>query len=568
MVNPLHNNLADQLLADNFTQSGPTVGQLSDPLVDTPMVLTLDQLKPYDHNPRVTRNPKYDDIKASIRERGLDASPPVTRRPGESHFMIRNGGNTRLTILWELWQETQDKQFYEINCLFKPWQNEIIALTGHLAEDALHGQLSFIEKSLGVFKASELYCQEFSIQLSQRQLAQKLTHDGYPVSQTTISLMQEVINYLIPVIPESLYGELSRTFIERLLRLRKVANNVWLNHTQETQEQDHTFNDMFEQVLSLLSHPSKKQGKILDFSLCEDELINKMAHLLECSYSQIAAELAEKEKRQKILEVAPQDNLHLDEVELFAKNIMQEAITESSQTELDEDNILSLSLPHVTKPTITVNRTYLNEGEKQVKPIAEDNSNNMNDISIPELSEQDVESFIRQHIVSDAESTPRIDAIQNMIGQLTGEETQDFKSNVLQSIPVQAGGLYPIADIWHISASLDNQASLRMHIGQLVLEIAQDMQCADRIETTNRGIGFVCVSEPFEQTGVALMQLLKSLSDNIASDSETFDARKVTCLITGLNQNLLGVHVLSDVSFVKLMRVLRLIRRFHELEQQ
>ncbi|MBG6601306.1 hypothetical protein I5I64_28130, partial [Pseudomonas aeruginosa] len=37
---------------------------LSDPIADTPMVVTLDQLRPYDHDPRKRRNPAYEDIKA------------------------------------------------------------------------------------------------------------------------------------------------------------------------------------------------------------------------------------------------------------------------------------------------------------------------------------------------------------------------------------------------------------------------------------------------------------------------------------------------------------------------
>lgn len=73
-----------------------------DPVIDTPVIVTLDQLKPYDLNPRVTRNPKYEEIKASIRQRGLDAPPSITRRPGETHYRVRNGGNTRLAILREL----------------------------------------------------------------------------------------------------------------------------------------------------------------------------------------------------------------------------------------------------------------------------------------------------------------------------------------------------------------------------------------------------------------------------------------------------------------------------------
>jgi ParB family protein of integrating conjugative element (PFGI_1 class) len=107
-------DLAAKLLAERFERTGPVADALSDPIADTPMVVTLDQLRPYELNPRVTRNPIYDEIKASIRERGLDAPPAITRRPGEAHYIIRNGGNTRLAVLRELWSETKDERFFRI----------------------------------------------------------------------------------------------------------------------------------------------------------------------------------------------------------------------------------------------------------------------------------------------------------------------------------------------------------------------------------------------------------------------------------------------------------------------
>src|SRR3546814_12107234 len=78
---------SDLLLAAGFERSGPAASALSDPIVDTPMVVTLDQLRPYDHDPRKKRNSAYEEIKASIRERGLDAAPAITRRPGEDHYI-------------------------------------------------------------------------------------------------------------------------------------------------------------------------------------------------------------------------------------------------------------------------------------------------------------------------------------------------------------------------------------------------------------------------------------------------------------------------------------------------
>lgn len=141
MAEPTPQDMAAKLLAKGFDRSGPSAATLSDPIADTPMVVTLDELRPYEHDPRVTRNPAYEEIKTSIRERGLDAPPAITRRPGEAHYIIRNGGNTRLAILRELWSETKEERFFRIACLFRPWpaRGEIVALTGHLAENELRG---------------------------------------------------------------------------------------------------------------------------------------------------------------------------------------------------------------------------------------------------------------------------------------------------------------------------------------------------------------------------------------------------------------------------------------------
>ena len=163
--------MKEKLVQPAFEHKAPTAEYLSDPLVDTPMLLSLDEVLPYDSNPRTTRNPKYDEIKESIRQRGLDTPPPVTRKPGEEKFRIRNGGNTRLAILNELYRETGDEKYYRFHCLFRPWdevRGEIISLTGHLAENDLQGQLKFIERAIGVDQAKTLYEAELGEPISQR----------------------------------------------------------------------------------------------------------------------------------------------------------------------------------------------------------------------------------------------------------------------------------------------------------------------------------------------------------------------------------------------------------------
>jgi ParB family protein of integrating conjugative element (PFGI_1 class) len=295
-------DMAAKLLATGFERSGPSAATLSDPIADTPMVVTLDQLRPYDHDPRVTRNPAYAEIKASIRERGLDAPPAITRRPGEAHYIIRNGGNTRLAILRELWSETKEERFFRIACLFRPWpaRGEIVALTGHLAENELRGGLTFIERALGIEKAREFYEQESGQALSQSELARRLTADGYPVPQSHISRMNDAVRYLLPAIPTLLYGGLGRHQVDRLAVLRKACERTWERRALgRTVAVD--FATLFQDVLTQFDTQPD------DFSpqRVQDELVGQMAELLEADYDTLALEINDSESRQRALTSEP-----------------------------------------------------------------------------------------------------------------------------------------------------------------------------------------------------------------------------------------------------------------------
>ncbi|MDF5969682.1 hypothetical protein P4117_13765 [Pseudomonas aeruginosa] len=131
----------------------------------------------------------------------------------------------------DLYKETGDERYFSFDCLFKPWdkqRGEIIALTGHLAENDLKGDLKFIERAVGVQKAKFLYEQENGGEsISQRELARRLKADGYPVSQSHISKMLDTIEVLAPAIPVMLYSGLGKPQIEELLSLRKSASSCW-----------------------------------------------------------------------------------------------------------------------------------------------------------------------------------------------------------------------------------------------------------------------------------------------------------------------------------------------------
>ncbi|QXH77943.1 ParB family protein [Pseudomonas salmasensis] len=277
--------VTDKLHQDHFTQ-GPGLERLSDPVIDTPMLVTLEQLRPYEHNPRFIRNPLYEDIKASIRERGLDQPPPITRRPGETSFIIRNGGNTRLAILGELWQETRDERFFRIHCLFRPWSNETNALLGHLAESDLHGQLTFIERALAVAKLKTML-ESDGPKLSQRELARRLAAGGYPVSQSHISRMLDTLEHLLPAIPQTLYAGLGKPQIERLIGLRSQAERTWNRYPTAI-----AFAEFWLETMGYFD------GDLDSFDLeqIQDELLERMSSLLGQSYRMLALELSDTQR--------------------------------------------------------------------------------------------------------------------------------------------------------------------------------------------------------------------------------------------------------------------------------
>jgi ParB family protein of integrating conjugative element (PFGI_1 class) len=540
--------MAGKLMAEGFSRSGPAAQVLSDPVTDTPMVVTLDDLRPYELDPRLTRNPLYDEIKASIRERGLDAPPPITRRPGAEHFIIRNGGNTRLAILRELWSETKDERFFRIPCLFRPWpeRGEILALTGHLAENELHGSLTFIERALGVEKARELYELENGKSLSQSELARRLSTDGYPIQQSHISRMQDTVRYLLPTIPNVLYNGLGRHQVERLAVLRKASELTWEKHASG-KALSVDFETLFHDVLA----PFDGQPDSFAVGRVQDELIGQMSELLDIDYNVLVLDVDSTEHRQRAVTSPPQ-------LPVETATVVQPGRAATPSPDATQRNGTAASAsgavpnndtapPPVPAPTPGPG-VSLGEGDPEVRLLG--------------------------HIVSPAGNTERLQGIQHMVAEHSGEPLPTFADRVLQAIPVQAGGLFPISDVWYIEPGLDSPDRLRIHIAQLAQEIAEEAERLDCIEATETGIGFTCsapqadVSPPvFGQVVLALLRTL-SLPHSAASDQGDMHLEdNLGALLLGGGVRESGVLPrLSDNGLVKLFRLVRLARRLLDLE--
>lgn len=216
----------------------------SDDLVATRIEVT--RIHHYGRNPRRQKNPEYDRIKASIRAGGLDQPLVISQEPGATDYVLHTGGNTRLRILKELYEETGDEQFYWIDCVIRRWSQESAVLFAHLRENELRGSLPFIDKAHAVFDAKSLLEAELSIEnLSQRQLETLFMERGFSLGHSMISKMGYAVQTLWPVMPTALSAGLGRPQIEKIRALERATRHIWL-HRQLGEES--LFDDVFAEL--------------------------------------------------------------------------------------------------------------------------------------------------------------------------------------------------------------------------------------------------------------------------------------------------------------------------------
>ena len=178
--------------------------------------LTLDDINSYAFNPRRAENPKYEEIKESIRAIGLENPLTVTKRPGEAGYTLYNGGNTRLKILKELWVETQNEKYFLQDCRLMKWHSDSETLIRHMIENETRGDMLLIDKALAANQVKTLREKETGDTLSIRQLSELLDGQGWRIRKTVLSLYIFAAEKLADKIPLSLAHGMGRPKVETL----------------------------------------------------------------------------------------------------------------------------------------------------------------------------------------------------------------------------------------------------------------------------------------------------------------------------------------------------------------
>ncbi|MCE8014097.1 ParB family protein [Billgrantia desiderata] len=551
--------LSRDQLKERLTAAAPQhrqaqVRELGPPLREQGMELTLDQLRSYEHNPRTERNPKYDEIKESIREVGLQQPPVVSQRPGDDKWVILSGGNTRLSILQELYEETGDPRYFTHWCIYKPWPGEAEALAGHLSENETRGDLSWIEKALGVVQLRR-FIEETEGALSQAAFAERARELGFAIGPGHISRMTYTVEHIWPALPQTLRAGMGRPQVERLITFREVTLQIWQRAELDATE----FGVLWNDAVSQFDQDGQTQ---LPWDVLEDRVFGALSDesgihfsVIEHTFNTIIDyrrrrwSIDDPEHQQDVWSVldAELGRLRGDPEApqiLFgephqAPGSQPERTTEPASETLvisdekpDEEEEDLLEPPKALSASVVTgnaSKTTSPTGTPSSRNAAADDDSSLKE-ELSRLREQlrEREATIRHletaTVSPDAPATEqaggaeddaeRLDeltvggvvtesdaqrALREQLARDAGEEAANFQRDALHAVPLMsAGPMHPITDLWRIEPQYRTPRELRMQIGQFAQALARWAEFAmptedldDRaLQLSDEGIGF------------------------------------------------------------------------------
>lgn len=509
------------------------------------ITVTLDKLRPYEHNPRKTRNPNFEMIKESIRRRGLDHKPNITQRPGEPFYIIADGGNTRIQALKELFTETQDQRFWSIECLYKPWKGEsadsveaeLDLLIGHLIENDTRADLTFIEKALGIQQAKEYYEKKLGKSLSARELSSELENDGYIISKTLVHKMEQCITFLYPYIPDVLFNGLGHAPIDKLLAIRNNALAIWQNYQFEL---DVSFDEIWGNSLSRCNDDQPFHIKTF-----QDYLIDEMSSMLgdRVSYEVLYLEIDLDE--QKFKKMAQKQHEIQQSVQESIQDVQAFNTPQPQETVLD-----TLSQPSVvTTPKMTTTEKksipapVLKQASVEISPSFEDEADN----------KTEDEEFDETNANSEGLSFDFAKNLTQQFGITPGMSIQEQRQQRAEEngLSFACVGRQPVDDIWKIYPGRQH----KVEAYSLALDIAESVGLTDYIEhVVKEPVDYTYRVKPLDKDVSGVAQMCYDFLNLLQTDVHPQTS------FTLLPEYLLNTQEIDDTTLVKLFRLIRLVR--------
>ncbi|EPC00563.1 hypothetical protein L861_06395 [Litchfieldella anticariensis FP35 = DSM 16096] len=609
--------LTKKLLQPGPRLNTPRVDSLSAPNEEMGMSVTLDRIRPYDRNPRTQRNPKYDEIKESIRQVGLKHPPVISQRPGDDKYIICDGGNTRLQILQELYEETGDRRYFEFWCIFRPWVSEARVLAGHLAENDTRGNLMWVERAVKVLEARSIYEEEIGEELSNSELTRRLAADGYVIDRSLISRMAYTVEHFLPTIPQTLYSGMGKDQVAKLISYREACRLIWERCDQEVMPED--FAEAWHETLAW--HDDEGQT-VLAWNIVIDRLCGMLVDRTGVHYNIIELVLDnivtfrkrrwDLEEHEAFLPLDDELTLKRDPdalpPTLYPPLPEEEHRSNPRTPDNDGPGVSSVQSNRATgeqchdtseieadtsmpeRESSQQQNNELTRLRKQVAQLQEEESqraDSSNDASTdmllmpPPMADEEPateaeptdmpagaslderQARLQGQVLSEWQESPGKRGYRHYLAEQLGVATIDFERAAPLSIPLMSGDTTPpITDIWFIEGTHDSIRALRIQVREFAQAIARwgGFGGSEIVVPVEEGIGFdlIPLEDSPDRRSLLAWQALASLRGELNPEYPT-DA--------SLWGELLGTHgddadcTWNDAILVRYFRLIRLIRR-------
>jgi ParB family protein of integrating conjugative element (PFGI_1 class) len=199
-----------------------TTHQLTSILSSQGSRISCFEIEVFSLNQRRSMNPLYGEIKESILKKGVQNPLHIVFHPIQKKWVLSQGGQTRLLISRELYEETQDEMFLFPPVIQKPYTSDLELCINHLIENHLRGENTFLETAYAVMNIRNLMAQTSGEVPTQDALAVEMSLKGMPIRRQSITAIFYASEVLAPNITNSTFlEELSRKTIDSIRAIRK-----------------------------------------------------------------------------------------------------------------------------------------------------------------------------------------------------------------------------------------------------------------------------------------------------------------------------------------------------------
>ena len=228
--------------------------------------ISIRDIQVFRHNPRKSPNPLYHEIKDSIKSDGLSTPLHVVFHPDEQCWVLSRGGQTRLSILTELYNETNDSDFLHPSVVVEPYVSDCKLVVQHVVENKLRSPNSYFEIAKSLSLVRQMLTQENGGKSpTQEDLSRYMSRSGFPVRRQSLSGYFYLSDTLLPQLSDTtlLSSVVSQSMMDQIRSLRHSLTDVLdgnsfdaaLIHFINSRNSTFSFSDIKTYISSVTTRP-------------------------------------------------------------------------------------------------------------------------------------------------------------------------------------------------------------------------------------------------------------------------------------------------------------------------